>query len=77
MIDTFIAGIPCTVELKYHKAWRGAREMGSGIQLEPDEPACSEIIGIYKRGGKGKYMQWLESKMTDKERDRIERGEEN
>ena len=73
MFDTFIAGIPCTVELQFHEARFGARE--GCLQLEPDEPAHSEIINIYKRGGKGKHMQWLEDKMTDEERERIERGE--
>ena len=74
MIDTFIAGIPCTVKLQFHEAHFGAREAGSGFQLEPDEPAGNEIIGIFKRGGKGQHMQWLEDKMTDEERERIERG---
>ena len=73
MIDDFIQGIPCTIELDNHKAFHGAME--GGLQLEPDEPAYNEIVGIYKRGGKGKHMQWLEDKMNDEERERIERGE--
>lgn len=73
MVDTFIQGIPCTIELEYHKAFHGARE--GGLPLEPDELAHSEIVNIFKRGGGGKHMAWLEAKMTDEERERIERGQ--
>ena len=35
---------------EYHKAERGSRERGSGIQLEPDYPAGVEILKIvYKK----------------------------
>lgn len=70
-LDTSIQGIPCTVELEYHKAHRGERERGSGVQLEPDEAAGYEIVKIFKLGGGGKHMAWLEEKMTDDDRDRI------
>lgn len=73
MVDTSIAGIPCTVELEYHKAFYGEKE--DGLPLEPDEPAHSDIVNIFKRGGEGKHLQWLEDKMTDEERERIERGQ--
>ncbi len=73
MHDTFIQGIPCTVELQYHKATFGAREGGQLLEL--DERAHSEIINVFKRGGEGKHMQWLEDKMTDEDRDRIQRGD--
>lgn len=69
MHDTQIAGIPCTVELAYIPGYCGASE--GGQKLEPDEPAHYEIIGIYKLGGKGKHLAWLEGKMTDDDRDKI------
>jgi hypothetical protein len=69
MVDTFIQGIPCTVEVKYHKAHRGARD--GGLQLEPDEDAGFEIINVFKRGGNGNHMAWLEDKMTDEDRETI------
>jgi hypothetical protein len=71
MIETHIQGIPCIVDVEYQKAYKGAREKGSGMQLEPDEPEGFEIVGIYKSNGKGKHMQWLEDKMTDEDRNRI------
>lgn len=69
MQDTSIQGIPCTVDLEYHKGYIGASE--GGQKLEPDEPAHYEIVGVYKRGGNGNHLQWLEDKMTDDDRDRI------
>ena len=30
MLDAYIQGIPCTVELEYHKPYRGEREKGKG-----------------------------------------------
>ena len=71
IIDTKIQGIPCQVELTYHKPHRGEREKGSGVQLEPDEAAGLEIIEILNASGKGKHMQWLEDKMTDDDEERI------
>lgn len=38
------------VESQWHKGSRGARERGSGIPLEPDEPAGYEMGRIYVRG---------------------------
>ena len=69
MIDTCIQGIPCTVEVLFRKAHRGARD--GGVQLEPDEDACFEIINVFKRDGSGKHMQWLEDKMTDEDREAV------
>ena len=38
------------VRYEYHKAERGSRERGSGIQLEPDYPAGVEILKVlYKK----------------------------
>ncbi len=34
------------VDFEYHGAIRGAREIGSGIRLEPDEPANVELIDV-------------------------------
>lgn len=71
MIDTFIQGIPCTVELDYCKGYTGESE--GGQKLEPDESPHFEIKNIYQRGGKGRHLAWLESKMTDEDRERINR----
>jgi len=35
------------VEFDYYPASRGAREKGSGVQLEPDEPETWEITEIF------------------------------
>ena len=35
------------VEFDHYPASRGAREKGSGVQLEPDEPATNEITQIF------------------------------
>jgi hypothetical protein len=70
IIHTNIQGIPCEVELEYHKAYRGARE--GCMQLEPDEPEGFDIVGVYKVDDKKqRHMQWLDNKMTDEDRDRI------
>lgn len=69
-LDTFIAGIPCTVELKYEPPCRGYREPG-GRQLEPDMPASFEIVNVFKSGGFGKHMDWLEDKMSEDDNERI------
>jgi hypothetical protein len=36
-------GVTIDVDYTYYSASRGAREKGSGVQLEPDEPATVEI----------------------------------
>jgi hypothetical protein len=35
------------VEFDHYPASRGARERGSGVQLEPDEPATKEITEVF------------------------------
>jgi hypothetical protein len=40
------------VEFDYYPASKGAREKGSGVQLEPDEPASWDICTIKLRNGK-------------------------
>lgn len=69
MHDTQIAGIPCSVEVEYVSAYQGASE--GGQKLEPDEPAYYEIVKVFKIGGGGKHMAWLEAKLTQEDRDRI------
>lgn len=69
MHDTQISGIPCTVELAYIPGYCGASE--GGQKLEPDEPAFYEIVNVFKLGGIGNPMAWLEAKLTDEDRDRI------
>lgn len=38
------------VRAEFHKAQRGARERGTGIPLEPDEPAGWEIDEVWEVG---------------------------
>lgn len=64
-----IRGIPCIVEATFHEAHRGAREHGSGIQLEPDEPAYWEIEQVFDRTGRP--APWLERKLDEADRERI------
>jgi hypothetical protein len=40
------------VEFDYYPASKGAREKGSGVQLEPDEPESWDICTIKLRNGK-------------------------
>jgi hypothetical protein len=42
--------IEADVAYIYNRACRGARERGSGIQLEPDEPASVEIQTVTASG---------------------------
>ena len=41
-----VNGVEFDVDYIYHKPYRGARERGSGIQLEPDEPASVELDDV-------------------------------
>lgn len=59
------ADIEVTVEYDYHKAARGSRERGSGLQLEPDEPAHIEINSVKDVNGK-------EYKLTKDQRRQLE-----
>lgn len=61
-IEWEVDGIPCQVDVQHHPAIRGARERGSGIQLEPDEPEFYSIITIRDR--KGYDAPWLKRKVT-------------
>ncbi len=69
IVETRIDGIPCQVRLAYVHAVHGAREKGSGIQLEPDEPEGFVIEAVLDR--RGKPAPWLERKMTPQDEDRI------
>lgn len=42
-----VAGVELEVDGDYYKASKGAREKGSGVQLEPDEPATFELSAVY------------------------------
>ena len=50
-IDLVISDIPTTVqvtaEYNTYKAYHGAREVGTGLQLEPDEPASLEVFKVW------------------------------
>lgn len=40
-------GVPMAVSCEYFPAHRGAREKGSGYQLEPDENAGVEVYAVF------------------------------
>lgn len=60
--NTYIQGIPCTVEYDAYPAFPGSMET-------PYEPAYIEIGRVYDR--KGYRAEWLERKMTIHDIDRI------
>ena len=41
-----VDGVVFEVEYTYHKACRGAREKGTGLQLEPDEESSVELESV-------------------------------
>lgn len=45
-INIIVYAVEVTVEYYYNKACRGAREKGSGIQLEPDEVESIEVHSV-------------------------------
>lgn len=45
--DIVLEGVELRVDGDYYPASRGAREKGSGVQLEPDEPASFEVSAVY------------------------------
>ena len=46
-LEDFALTLQLEVDATWHRGSRGARERGSGVPLEPDEPAGYEIYGIY------------------------------
>ena len=44
--DTTYEDLDFRVTFNQYPAYRGARERGSGVQLEPDEPASIEVTNI-------------------------------
>lgn len=45
-IETDVRGYRMEIQFSYWKGCKGARERGTGLQLEPDEPAEIEVTGI-------------------------------
>lgn len=45
-IKTKVRGYEMEITFDYTPACRGVRERGTGLQLEPDEPAIIEITGL-------------------------------
>jgi len=43
--------IPITIEYDYQPEYRGSREIGTGLQIEPDEPESIDIISIKDNNG--------------------------
>lgn len=64
-LKTTIRGIPCELAGLWHRAYPGAREHGTGLRLEPDEPAGWSEILVFDR--KGYHATWLEDRMTDED----------
>lgn len=69
-MTTTVDGIPCEAEFFYTPPLRGLRERGTGVPLEPDEPASYEFRGLYDR--RGYPAPWLERKLTPDEIRRLE-----
>ena len=56
-LEDFELTLQLEVDATWHRGSRGARERGSGVPLEPDEPAGYEIYAI--------YAAWTDSKGKD------------
>ncbi len=54
-------GISCLIGFIYYPGCRGAREHGTGLQLEPDEPAGIEEMVLMNL--KGWHLDWLTDKV--------------
>lgn len=59
-IGGVVCGIPCQIAFTWYPGCRGARERGTGLQLEPDESEGPEDIHLFNR--KGWHIPWLEEK---------------
>ena len=69
MIDTRIAGIPCVVEVLYYQPADPGWTLGPPEKCWPPSPAVIEYRVCDRRG---RPAPWLERKMTEKDRERIE-----
>lgn len=70
MIDTYICGIPCKVQLEHYYPGADMVITGPGFgDCEPPEPTEVDFT-VYDR--KGYRARWLENKLTDSECDRID-----
>lgn len=70
MIDTNICGIPCKVQLEHYNPGADMIITGMGFgDCEPPEPEEVEFTVLDR---KGYPAAWLENKLTDSDRDRIE-----
>lgn len=45
-----LEGVTLRIDGDYYGPSKGAREKGSGVQLEPDEPASFELTAVYVDG---------------------------
>lgn len=59
--ETIYREFELEVEFDFYKGCRGARERGSGVQLEPDEPASCEVnsVTLIYKGKDGKEKRHL------------------
>lgn len=71
-----VRGIDFTVEYQYYPGCRGARERGTGIQLEPDEGPSIEIESVKSDDdlmevldSKGGWLDEIEEKLIEIERE--------
>ena len=70
IISTRIQGIPCQVCVTYYRKEDSPILTGPMDWADPGSPVEIEFHVLDRRG---KRAEWLESKMTDEDRDAIER----
>ena len=67
-LHTHINGIDCTVRVKVTPGSRGKRDR-YGVPMEPDDPAATEIVGVYDV--EEKPATWLRDMITEADEERI------
>jgi hypothetical protein len=69
MLESYVAGIPCLIEVDTCNVVKGSFDRGCDSDM--DYYGYSEIeFSVYDR--KGYAAKWLEKKMTDADKNRIE-----
>jgi hypothetical protein len=70
ILDARIQGIPCQVRVTYYRKEDSPILTGPMDHADPGSPVEIEFQVLDRRG---KRAEWLESKVTDEDRDTIER----